>query len=95
MNFLKGLTYEELVLYMILNKIDKDQYEIFPNILFYEYYLTLNGEKVVVSNKIEPGYSEADFVFYSKYDVPYEEEPLILQKSYQYVELFIQVKILK
>ena len=86
MNFLKCLTYEELVLYIILNKIDKDQYEIFPKILFYEYYLTLNGEKVVVSNKIEPGYLEADFVFYSKCDVPYEEEPLILQKSYRYYE---------
>ena len=82
MDFLKGLTYEELVLYMILNKIDKDQYEIFPKILFYEYYLTLNGEKVVVSNRIEPGYSEADFVFYSKCDFTYKEEPLIVQKIF-------------
>ena len=82
MNLLKGLSYEELILYIILNKIDKDEYEIFPKILFYEYYLTLNGEKVVVSNKIEPGYSEADLVLYSKCDVSYEDEPILLQKTY-------------
>ena len=82
-NFLKGLTYEELILYIILNKIE-NKYEIFPRILFYEYFLTINGEKVVVSNKIEPGYSEADYAFYSKCDYKYEEEPLIIQKKYQY-----------
>jgi hypothetical protein len=50
--------------------------------LFYEYYLTINGEKVVVSNKIEPGYSEDDYAFYSKCDYKYEEEPFIIQKKY-------------
>lgn len=86
-NFLKGLTYEELILYIILNKIE-NKYEIFPRILFYEYYLTINGEKVVVSDKIEPGYSEADFAFYSKCDYKYEEEPLIIQKKYQYDNIY-------
>ena len=83
MNFLKGLSYEELILYIILNKIG-DNYEIFPRILFYEYYLTINGEKVVVSNKIRPGYSEVDYAFYSKCDYIYKEEPLIVQKKYKY-----------
>jgi hypothetical protein len=78
MNFLKGMSYEELILYIILNKIG-DNYEIFPRILFYEYYLTINGEKVVVSIKIEPGYSEDDYAFYSKCDYKYEEEPFIVQ----------------
>ena len=83
MDFLKGLTYKKLILYIILNKIDKDKYEIFPRILFYEYYISINGEKVVFSNKIEPGYSEAYYVFYSKCDYIYEKEPLIVQKKYK------------
>ena len=81
MDFLKGLTYEELILYIILDKIE-NKYEIFPRIMFYEYYLTINGEKVVVSNKIEPGYSEVDCVIYSKYNYIYEEEPLMVQTMY-------------
>ena len=80
-NFLKGLSYEELILSIILDKIE-DKYEILPRIMFYEYYLTLNGEKVVVSDKIESGYSEVDFVLYSKCNYIYEEEPLILQKKF-------------
>ena len=87
MDFLKGLSYEELILYIILNKIE-NKYEIFPRILFYEYYLTITGEKVVVSNKIEPGYSEADYAFYSKCDYEYEEEPFIIQKRYQYNNVY-------
>ena len=83
MDFLKGLTYKKLILSIILNKIDKDKYEIFPRILFYEYYISINGEKVVFSNKIEPGYSEAHYVFYSKFDYIYEKEPLIVQKKYK------------
>ena len=81
MNFLKGLTYEELILYIILDKIE-NKYENFPRIMFYEYYLTLNGEKVVVSDEIEPGYSEVDCVIYSKVNYKYEKEPLIVQKKY-------------
>ena len=84
MNFLKGLTYEELILYIILDKIE-NKYEIFPRIIFYEYYKTINGEKVVVSDKIEPGYSEADCVIYSKCNYKYEEEPLIVQKKYDLI----------
>jgi hypothetical protein len=56
--------------------------------LFYEYYLTINGEKVVVSNKIKPGYSEVDYAFYSKCDYIFKEEPLIVQKKYQYNNIY-------
>ena len=83
MDFLKGLTYEELILYLILDKIE-NKYEIFPRIMFYEYYLTINGEKVVISDKIESGYCEADYIIYSKCNYSYEEGPLIVQKKYNY-----------
>ena len=36
MNFLKGLSYEEIILYIILDKIENN-YESFPRIMFYEY----------------------------------------------------------
>jgi len=87
-NILKDLSYEELILYTIINKIEK-KYEIFPIILFYEYYLTINGEKVVVSDKIEPPYIKADYAFYSKCDYIYdEEEPLVFQNKYQHDSIY-------
>ena len=81
MNFLKGLSYEEIILYIILDKIENN-YESFPRIMFYEYYLTINGERVVVSDNIQTGYSEIDCVIYSKCNHIYEEEPLLVQKKY-------------
>ena len=82
MNFLKGLTYEELILYIILERLEK-KYEILPRIIFYEYYLTIKGEKVIISDKIEKGYSELDYVLYSKTNYKYDNEsPLISQKRY-------------
>ena len=83
MNFLKDdLTYEELILYIILERLEK-KYEIFPRIIFYEYYLTIKGEKVIISNKIEKGYSEIDYVLYSKANYKYDNKsPLISQKRY-------------
>ena len=98
MNFLKGLNYEELILYIILNKIE-NKYEIFPRMVFYEYYLTINGEKVIVSEKIESGYSVADFSFYSKCDCIYKEEPFIVQKNINIIifiiTFLIRMEILK
>ena len=84
MDFLKGLTYEELILYIILDRLE-NKYETLPRIIFYEYYLTINGEKVVVSDKIQPGYSELDCIIYSKCNQVYvDENPLIIQKKYNY-----------
>ena len=84
MDFLKGLTFEELILYIIIDKLD-NKYEILPRILFYEYFMTINGDKIVVSDKIQPGYSEIDCVIYSNKSFKYEEgSPLIIQQIYNY-----------
>ena len=84
MDYSRGLTFEELILYLILDKLEF-KYDILPRIIFYEYYLTINGEKVVVSDKIEKGYSEIDYVLYSKCNYLYDNEyPLKLQEIYNY-----------
>ena len=88
-DFIKDLNDEELILYTILERLEK-KYEIFPRIIFYEYYLTIKGEKVIISNEIKKGYSELDYVFYSKCNYQYyNEKPKIVRKEYSYGEKYI------
>ena len=80
MEFLKGLTFEELILFIILDRLENN-FEILPKILFYENYMTLFGDRIIFSDY--PGYNEIDFVMYSKIDQKYTEDcPLIIQNYY-------------
>ena len=80
MEFLKGLTFEELILFIILDRLE-NQYEILPKILFYENFMTILGDKIFFSNY--PGYNEIDCIIYSKIDHKYgDDSPLIIQSYY-------------
>ena len=84
MNYLQGLTFEELIFYIILDKLNK-KYEVFPRILFYEYFLTINNDRIILANINLPGYSEIDYVLYSNITCDFREEnPLIVQTCYSY-----------
>ena len=79
------LTFEELIIYMILERL-KFKYELLPRIIYYEYYLTINGDRVIFGNNDHPtGYSYIDYVIYSKCDCIYNknESPLIIKERYK------------
>ena len=80
--YLQGLTFEELILFIILDRL-KNNFEILPKILFYENYITIFGEKIKLSDQIHPGYNEIDYVLYSKISYIYSDDsPLIIQNFY-------------
>lgn len=84
MKYLKGLTFEELILFIILDRLKKN-YEILPRILFYENYMTIMGERINLLNSNHSGYSEIDYVIYSKINCKYDENsPLIIQNYYNF-----------
>ena len=82
MEYLKGLTFEELILFIILDRL-KHQYEILPRVLFYENYMTIFGGIIEPLGKT--GYNEIDYVIYSKNNHQYSDDsPLIIQNYYSY-----------
>ena len=82
MEYLKGLTFEELILFIILDRL-KNEYEILPKILFYENYMTIFGDRILFSDY--SGYNEIDYVIYSKINHKYiDDSPLIIQNYYNY-----------
>ena len=81
--YLKGLSFEQTILYGILTRLN--EYINLPNILFYECYMNINGERIIKSDeKILPGYQEIDYALYSIKDYAFEEKdfPLYFQSEY-------------
>ena len=84
MDYLQGLTFEELILFIILDRL-KNKYELLPRILFYENFMTIFGEKVKLFYNNPSGYKEIDYVIYSKDNCKYKDDsPLIIQNYYNY-----------
>ena len=72
--YLKGLTFEQIILNILMNGIE---YEELPRLIFYEYFLTIKGERIVFlgENKLDyPGYNKLDYIFISKSNFIYEPE---------------------
>ena len=69
--YLERLSFEQTILYGILTRLN--EYTQLPNIIFYECYMNINGERIIKSNeKILPGYQEIDYAFYSVKDFCFE-----------------------
>ena len=73
-NYLKGLTFEQLILNIILNDIE---YKELPRLILYEYFLNIKGERMMFisdDTKIYRGFNEMDFIFISFTNYKYEPE---------------------
>ena len=84
-SYLKGLSFEQKILYSILTRLKT--YHQLPNIIFYECYMNIFGERIIKSeDKIHPGYQEIDYALYSLIDFCFEEIdfPLYVQSEYYY-----------
>ena len=84
-NYLKGLSFEQTILYGILTRLN--EYTQLPNIIFYECYMNINGEKIIKSNEnILPGYQEIDYALYSVKDFCFDKInfPLYVQSEYYF-----------
>jgi hypothetical protein len=84
-DYFEELTFEELIIYTILERLEY-KYELLPNIIYYEYYLTINGDRVIFDNNNDlTGYSNIDYVIYSKCDYIYNKDktPLIIKERYR------------
>ena len=85
--YLKGLSYEEVLLYIILGKLE--DYIQLPNIIFYECFMNIMGQTIVISDKnLQPGYEEIDYALYSNQYFSFEikESPFYVQSEYYYNE---------
>jgi len=93
-DYFDELTFEELIVYKILERLE-NKYELLPRVLFYEYYLTLNGERVIFSSQVLPGFSDFDYVIYSKCDCIYnkDETPLIIKERYRLNEIEKEIQL--
>ena len=84
--YLEGLSFKETILYIILNRLQ--EYIQLPNIIFYECYRNIKGERIVVSNKgLLNGYQKIDYALYSKENFSFDEQfesPLYVQAEYFY-----------
>ena len=83
--YLKGLSYEEVMLYIILERL-KD-FKQLPNIIFYECYMNIMGQNIIISDKnLLPGYQEVDFALYSNQYLLFDqkESPFYVQTEYYY-----------
>jgi len=84
MNYLHGLTYEGLILYIILDRLNEKEYEILPRILFYEYIINIKGQKLSKTEDIKSGYMEFDYAILSKCNYKYNNEnPLLVQQKFE------------
>ena len=73
-NYLKGLTFEQLILNIILNDIE---YKELPRLILYEYFLNIKGERMMFisdDTNIYRGFNEIDFIFISYTDYKYEPD---------------------
>jgi hypothetical protein len=98
-DYFEELTFEELIIYTILERLEY-KYELLPNIIYYEYYLTINGDRVIFDNNNDlTGYSNIDYVIYSKCDYIYNKDktPLIIKERYRLngIENEVQFEIKK
>ena len=87
MQYLKGLSYEEVMLHIILKRL-KD-YKQLPNIIFYECYINIMGQNIIISDKnLLPGYQEIDFALFSNQNLLFDqkESPFYVQTEYYYDE---------
>ena len=68
------------MLYIILKRLES--YDPLPNILFYETFLSINGERIIIYyNDLPPGYMEIDYVLFNHSDFYFDqkESPLYVQ----------------
>ena len=85
--YLKGLSYEEVMLYIILERL-KDYIQL-PNIVFYECLMNIMGQIIIISDKnLPPGYQEIGFALYSNkyFSFDQKESPFYVQSEYYYNE---------
>ena len=75
MDYFEELTFEELIIYKILERLE-NKYELLPRIIYYEYYLTINDDRAIFSNSDLQGYSDIDYVIYSKCDCIYNKDEI-------------------
>ena len=85
--YIKGLSYEEVMLHIILKRL-KD-YKQLPNIIFYECYINIMGQNIIISDKdLLSGYQKVDFALFSNQNFLFDqkESPFYVQKEYYYNE---------
>ena len=78
--YLKGISYEQIMLYIILKRLES--YEPLPNIIFYETFISINGERIIIDfNERPQGYIEIDFVLFNHSDFYFDqkESPFYIQ----------------
>ena len=78
--YLKGISYEQIMLYIILKRLES--YDPLPNIIFYETFININGERIIIyNNDLPPGYMEIDYVLFNHSDFYFDqkESPLYVQ----------------
>ena len=78
--YLKGISYEQIMLYIILKRLES--YEPLPNIIFYETFISINGERIILYfNELPQGYMEIDFVLFNHSDFYFDqkESPFYIQ----------------
>ena len=55
------------MLYIILKRLES--YDLLPNIIFYETFISINGERIIYYNDHPPqGYMEIDYVLFNHSD---------------------------
>ena len=78
--YLKGISYEQTMYYIILKRLES--YDPLPNIIFYETFISINGERIIYYNDhLPPGYMEIDYVLFNHSDFYFDqkESPLYMQ----------------
>ena len=80
--YIKGLSYEEIITYLILSKL---KYNELPRIIFYECYINIKGERIIETDQgILPGYQEIDYAMlsHSYFDFGKYNYPLYIQTQF-------------
>ena len=83
--YLKGLSYEEVMLYIILDRLEN--FIQLPNIIFYECLMNIMGQTIIISDKnLQPGYQKIDYVLYCNQNFYFDqkESPFYVQSEYYY-----------
>ena len=81
-SYIKGLSYEEIMTYLILSKVKYDE---LPRLIFYECYINIKGERIIVTDQgILSGYQEIDYAMlsHSYFDFGKYNYPLYIQTQF-------------
>ena len=81
-NYIRGITTEQLILFVIYSKLGQNYIKKYPRLILYESNIFITGEKVL--KYILPGFREVDSIFESFKDYEFKEGeiPLITQKEF-------------